>query len=60
MDMIVQGLPATEQRLEEIRQNQEQDEVCRLLVHYCKSGWPRKTDVTEVVNHTTWLPLNCQ
>ena len=44
---IVQGLPATEQRLEEIRRHQQQDEVCQLLTRYCQSGWPENKKLTE-------------
>jgi len=42
VNLTVQSLPATEHRLENIRQHQQQDEECQLLVHYCQAGWPNK------------------
>ena len=39
---VIQSLPATEERLEEIRRHQQQDDVCQLLTSYCQSGWPDK------------------
>ena len=42
----IQSLPATEDRLEEIRQKQRQDEVCRLLVKYSQQGWPDQKQLT--------------
>ena len=43
------GLPATERRLEEIKREQEKDEVCQLIKKYCKSGWPNSKRVPEAV-----------
>ena len=42
----IQSLPATEGRLEEIRQKQRQDDVCRLLVKYSRQGWPDQKQLT--------------
>ena len=47
VNVVIQSLPATEQRLENIRQLQQQDEVCQQLAHYCQSGWPNRKDLTE-------------
>ena len=35
---VMQSLPATEKRLEEIRQAQEEDEICQWLKVYCEKG----------------------
>ena len=40
VDSIVKYLPATESRLEELRSQQQQDEVTRQLMTYCTEGWP--------------------
>ena len=40
IDSIVKYLPATESRLEELRSQQQQDEVTRQLMTYCTEGWP--------------------
>ena len=40
---IIKGLPASEKRLEEIRQKQDDDEVCCKLREYClQEEWPDK------------------
>lgn len=47
VDYIIQSLPATESRLEEIHQQRQQDEVCKLLANYCRQGWPHKKQLIE-------------
>ena len=39
IQLMIQTLPATENRLEEIKRRQE-DEVCKQIVKYCQKGWP--------------------
>ena len=40
VQLVMQHLPATEKRLQEIRECQERDPVCQKLKEFCKSGWP--------------------
>ena len=42
VNWVVDNLPATERRLNEIREHQENDSVCQNLVEFCKYGWPEK------------------
>ena len=42
VDFIVKNLPASEQRLKEIKECQEADPVCQQIVELCLSGWPAK------------------
>ena len=42
VDLMIQGLPATEKRLQQIQQAQKQDAVCCKLIKYCQEGWPRR------------------
>ena len=42
VDMIVNSLPASEKRVDEIKLAQEQDETCREMKQYCLQGWPNK------------------
>ena len=42
VNMMFQAIPATEKRLEEIRFHQEEDDVLRLVMSYCQSGWPER------------------
>ena len=39
---IVECLPTTERRLQEIRLHQDEDEVCSKLKLFCSEGWPEK------------------
>ena len=40
---ILEGLPATKRRLEEIRLHQHEDEVCRKLQEFCTEGRPDRS-----------------
>ena len=40
VDAIMQSLPATEERMEEIKSLQLRDPVCQQILAYCQSGWP--------------------
>ena len=44
IDAVYSSLPATEKCIEEIKEQQQEDEVCRQLKAYCKHGWPAKED----------------
>ena len=39
VDSVVQGLPATEQRLEKIRISQEKNQICHKIPWNCQEGW---------------------
>ena len=39
---IVSTLPATPNRIEQLRKAQEQDKTLSQVIHYCKEGWPEK------------------
>ena len=42
VNLMIQGLPATEKRPQQIQQAQKQDAVCCKLIKYCQEGWPRR------------------
>ena len=42
IDFVVKHLPASEQRLAEIRECQKSDRACQYMVEFCQSGWPEK------------------
>ena len=42
VDSIVRGLPATEDRLDEIRRKQREDRVCSEVAGHCRNGWPQQ------------------
>ena len=45
VNLTMENLPATEKRLQEIRQHQEADSVCQKIMHFCCSGWPHKNSL---------------
>ena len=42
VSLILNSLPATDKRLKQLQQAQEEDETCKLLFQFCKEGWPSK------------------
>ncbi|XP_014676649.1 PREDICTED: uncharacterized protein K02A2.6-like [Priapulus caudatus] len=38
--MITESIPATDKRLENIRDHQQEDDVCREVIQYVEEGWP--------------------
>ena len=49
VSMVLQGLPATEQSLLEIKQLQEDDIVCQKIIEYSQNEWPDKRTVDACV-----------
>ena len=48
---MLQGLPATEKRLQQIQQAQKEDAICCKLIKYCQEGWPENNLVPDPVKH---------
>lgn len=46
VNIVLQHLPASEQRLEEIKKRQGEDEDYQQLTLFCQSGWPDKHRLT--------------
>ena len=46
---IIQGIPASNKKLNQIRQCQKADSVFRQVAMYSYRGWPEKKDVPETV-----------
>ena len=42
VNLVVENIPATEKRLQEIQELQEKDPVCQKLAEFCGSGWTQK------------------
>ena len=40
IDLVLSNLPATEERLKEVRKHQKNDEECQQISEFCHSGWP--------------------
>ena len=59
VDFMIKHLPATEQRLVEIRECQKSDRMCQHIVEFCRSGWPEKRALSPEVKpyHTVSAEL---
>ena len=44
---VVHNLPISEQRLEKLRLQQEEDEVCKEVASYCRSEWPERRNLSK-------------
>ena len=60
VNMVLQQLPATEQRLEQIRQHQRNDKTCQQIAEFCQSGWPDKKSLSVKVRPYFLWQLNFQ
>ena len=49
INTMIQRLPATDEQLEEIKRQQEEDVVCNQIKRYCREGWPAKQEVAGAV-----------
>ena len=49
LDVVLKSIPATEQRIKQIREIQLQDPACQQISLYCQSGWPDKHSLPEAV-----------
>ena len=45
VDHIMSSLPATNQQLGNIAAHQQDDDICQLLIQYCRNGWPDKSTI---------------
>ena len=45
VNTVMSCLPTTDRRFKEVRQKQDEDEVCQQIRKYCISGWPDKHSV---------------
>ena len=46
---VITGLPASDTRLQQIIEAQEEDPVCRQIKTYCSEGWPDKHSVNDTI-----------
>ena len=49
VNFVFQNLPASDKRIEQIKEEQGKDVICQQLVEYCKHGWPRKGEISHVL-----------
>jgi len=49
VNLVMEGVPATDSRLVQIRQHQLEDDVCRELVSYLQESWPEKEQLKGLI-----------
>ena len=45
VSFVYQNLPASDKRIDQIKEYQSKDEICQQLAEYCKHGWPNKSEI---------------
>lgn len=48
-DFVVGQIPATERRLQEIKEQQQRDEICSQVLRYCAEGWPSHCSLPSIL-----------
>ena len=46
---VITAIPASDRRLQQITEAQEEDPVCRQMKTYCSEGWPDKYSVNDAM-----------
>ena len=54
VDMVVRHLPASDIRLQEIREKQSRDVICQTLTNYCNNGWPETKHKASEIGKLYW------
>ena len=49
IDSILDGIPISDQKLQQVKDSQEEDEVCRNIKAYCQEGWPDKYQLNDAI-----------
>ena len=51
VNLVMDGMPATDTRLEQIKRYQLEDDVCREITMYVKEGWPDRAHLKGLTSH---------
>ena len=49
VNLIVENFPATDAKIKEIIQAQDEDAVCQKIKSFCQSGWPNKSELESML-----------
>ena len=58
VNLVMRNIPATDKRLQEIKEAQQADLECKLITKYCHSGWPSKPKAPLCIRK--YLPLSAE
>ena len=59
LEVCIDSLPASNQRMEEFRNAQAADPVCSTIINYCQSNWPKKHNIPMQIK-CYWQASNSQ
>ena len=46
---VLQGIPISDQKLQQVKDAQDEDEVCRKINTFCQEGWPDKYQLNDAI-----------
>lgn len=49
IESILQGIPISDQKLQQVKDAQGEDEVCRKIKTFCLEGWPEKFHLNDAI-----------
>lgn len=49
VDAVIDGLPASKSRLDQIKYHYNSDIVCSNILKFCREGWPEKSALDETM-----------
>ena len=50
VECVCQSIPASDMRIREIREAQNDDDVCKKIWQYFKEGWPERQSIPDLLN----------
>ena len=56
--VVIQSLPVSDKQLERIKEEQQQDDVCKQIEAYCRDGWLEKHERTGALR--PYYPLRAE
>lgn len=54
MDLCIDYLPASKERLKEYQIGQQEDPICSSVIEHCRNGWPNDKNKIEASLHPYW------
>ena len=49
VECVCQSIPASDMRIREIREAQNDDDVCKKIRQYCEEGWPERQSIPDLL-----------
>ena len=49
VDTVINGLPASHSKLDQVKYHYDSDPICSSILKYCRKGWPEKSALNETL-----------